>query len=629
MVSSRGRGDREAGSGRVRLDAEHLAAIRPAGPAQWSADGRHVAFAWPDRGGLPYLWVWSAEDARCARLTDRPIATEMDDGTDRRDIGGGPQWSPREPQVAFLSRASARAATNIWTIDLHGHLTEITDHVSDDRTPRWSPDGGRIAFVGYRDGRDDIQVVPSGGGTALQLTYDRWDNTDLDWSPDGRSIAFVSQRSDVDLFSNVLCVVAADGSDPRQLTRSETANDRSPRWSPDGRTIAFVSDRDGNDDIWLVRSDGSDLRRLTAGPGAKGDPRWSPDGARIAHTRTRACEIDVCVTTVEDGTTDAIASGGVNTATRWSPDGRSLLYLRSGPAAPPDLWIQPLEDRPGVEPRRVTNVAGDNLAGMRFSEPRVVRYRSPDGLEIEGLYYAPTERTEGRAPGMVWVHGGSNAFQANGWEPLIQYLAQRGYAILAPNYRGSTGHGRGFMRANMGDRTGDDLQDWVAAAAWLRERREVDPERIAIAGRSWGGYATLLSLGRSPETFQAGVAIAAPSNWETYWDHTRLAWTRRFRVKLMGPPAPNIHVYRRQSPVRYAEAFRAPVLILHGEDDPGVPSTQAREMSEALARAGKGHECRIYEGEGHSFAGADAIVDSTRRIERFLSEALALAAIPA
>lgn len=548
---------------------------------------------------------------------------ELEDGTDRRDVGGGPQWSPREERVAFLSTADAGGRTSIWTAGADGEATQVTDHVSDDRTPRWSPDGESIAFVGQRDGRDDVQVVPRSGGTALQLTYDRWDNTDVDWSPDGRWLAFSSQRSDVDLFSNVLCVVGASGSEVRQLTRSDAANERSPRWSPGGRTIAFVSDREGNDDVWLVQADGSGLRRLTSGSGAKGDPRWSPDGRRILHTRTRACEIDLWATSVEDGTSEPLVTGGSNTAPRWSPDGASILYVHAGPGKPADLWVRGQGNGGDAAPRRITDVAGGELSGMRFSAPEVVRYRSPDGLAVEGLYYAPVDRTTRRAPAIVWVHGGSNAFHANGWEPVIQYLAQRGYAIVAPNYRGSTGYGREFMHANMGDRTGDDLQDWVAAAAWLRGRDDVDGERIAIVGRSWGGYAALLALGRSPETFQAGVAIAAPSNWETYWERTRMAWTRRFRVKLMGPPALNLELYRRQSPVRYAEAFRAPALILHGQADPGVPCEQALEMAAALRRAGKAHECHVYEGEGHSFSGADAIVDSVRRIERFLDTALA------
>ncbi|HVX28892.1 MAG TPA: hypothetical protein VHA53_00325, partial [Nitrolancea sp.] len=171
-----------------RLEFEHLVAVRSAGPGNWSADGRHIAFVWAERSGTSYLWTYDLETARLRRVSERPIVLEATDGTDRRDTGGGPQWSPTDSKIAFLSNSSRGADTSVWSVGLDGNeAVEITQHVSSDRTPRWSPDGERIAFVGNRDGRDDIQIVPAAGGIAVQYTYDRWDNTDLDWSPDGQS----------------------------------------------------------------------------------------------------------------------------------------------------------------------------------------------------------------------------------------------------------------------------------------------------------------------------------------------------------------------------------------------------------------------------------------------------------
>lgn len=613
-----------------------MADVRPTGAGNWSHDGRDVAFYRSDRDGVDRLYVVSSSGSPERRVTERAVVVEMTEGTDRRDVMGGPRWSPTESVIAFLSKRDGAPGVGIWLAEPASPGTgpwEILRHRADDRSLRWSPDGKRIAFVGNRDGKDNL-FVGDVDGEPWQLTFDRYDNTDPDWSPDGLTIAFISQRSDIDLFSNSICTIPAIGGEITRLTDDDRANERSPRWSPDGHAIAFVSNREDIDDIWLLDPKSANLTRLTSGPGDKGDPQWSPDGTRIAYTRVIDCQI--ALESIEVGTrrVTVIASGGVNTHPRWSPDGCEILHSHSDTAHPDDLWVASMRDDDDAThtkshrpPRRqVTNAAGGTLDGIRFGGVEIVSFSSRDGLEIQGLLYSPPLPSSEPGPAIVWVRGGPNAVHVDGWHPLLQYLAQRGYTILAPNYRGSTGSGRAFMEANYGATTGGDMDDWLGAADQLRRLPTVDPHRVAIMGRSYGGYATLLALGVHPDEFQAGVGFCSPSDWFGYWENCEIGWGRRLHVKLMGLPITNRETQTLRSPITYARRYEAPVLILQGDADIGVPYRQAMVMADELRALGKEYECVIYPGENHVYTGQYAIKDSTARIEAFLAAHLSRAA---
>jgi dipeptidyl aminopeptidase/acylaminoacyl peptidase len=604
------------------LTPEDLASIRPAGVGAWIGKADATAFFWADRSGATRLWRVSVNAGWPSLLSDKAVTLEQADGTDRRDVLGGPQCDPSGVRYAVTARSAPADSNSIWIINAaEGSAVELTSRLGDDyRTPRWSPTGTSLVCVRNRDGRDDIVLLDAVPGHAHQLTYDRWDNTDPDWSPDATRIAYISQRCDEDLFGSSVCVIPAEGGEPQVLTPIDGANDRSPRWAPDGSAIAFISDRAGADDVWVIAPDGSDRRPLTHGMGSKGDPHWSPDSTWILYTQFDDCDVRIMAVKANGSAVREVAVGGVNEAPRWSPDGTRILYQRSGPGSPPDLWLKPWDGSPSDPGLRLTAVAGSRLDNVHFSEPTVVNYESHDGLSIQALLYRPPERTTDSGRGIVYVRGGPNAVNTNGWLPQIQYLVQRGFTILVPNYRGSLGYGRQFMESNRFVSPGDDIDDWVASAQYLADLPEVDAERIAVMGRSYGGYATLIMLGLHPELFKVGVAIAAPSNWATCWEESPMPWMRRLQSWLMGRPTSHPDLYEARSPINYADKYTAPLLIIQGETDPAVPPTQATAMARRLHELGKQCQCHVYPGEAHLFSGPDAIIDSTRKIEAFLTE---------
>jgi Tol biopolymer transport system component len=212
----------------------------------------------------PDIYVMDADGSDQIRLTQRPSGNRS------------PAWSPDGSRIAFVSYRDGN--DDIYVMDADGsNQTRLTRDPSGGWSPAWSPDGSRIAFESYRDGNDDIYVMDADGSNQTRLTRDPSGDWSPAWSPDGSRIAFVSYRDGND----DIYVMDADGSNQTRLTQN-SAWDWSPAWSPDGSRIAFLSDRDGNNDIYVMDAGGSNQTRLTRDPSGVSSLAWSPDGSRIA-----------------------------------------------------------------------------------------------------------------------------------------------------------------------------------------------------------------------------------------------------------------------------------------------------------------------------------------------------------
>ncbi len=598
--------------------------MRAPGPGSWSPDGSKIAFFWAREESLQ-LWVMPAAGGWPLQLTAPPLAVDMHRCIVDRHFTVSPEWSPDGEYVAFTARSGGEKAAALWVVRSDGgEPRRLTRHPGSDWCPRWSPDGRRIAFVSQRpparEGINDIWIVAAQGGTPLQLTHDRFDNVEPRWSPDGKYIVFSSQRSDLDWFCKDICFVAASSGSVVELTSGELVRDRFPRWSPSGDRVFFLSDRSGYDEVWSVSLDGQEASQITEATGQdKGDFALSPDGDWLAYESTRGANVDIMVMPVSGGDAAKLSSGdGVSVWPSWSPDGKMVLFSGSSPVHSRELWVASASQR---EPRQLTFTMMGNLKGAALVEPESVRFDSTDGFTIEGLLYRPVQVKEGaKYPALLLIHGGPNGLHANEWDPFLHYLATKGYVTLAPNCRGSTGYGRAFMDANIKDFAGGDMEDWAHAVAYLKNLDYVHGDRIAIWGRSYGGFAALIGVAKLPDLFKVGICQFGPSNWLSFWDETTGA--RNLTWRYLGLPLENRALYEDRSPVNFVQDIRAPLLILQGAADDGVTPRQSEEMVSALDRAGKVHEYEVYEGEGHGFLKAEHVIDAAERIEGFLARHL-------
>jgi dipeptidyl aminopeptidase/acylaminoacyl peptidase len=247
--------------------------------------------------------------------------------------------------------------------------------------------------------------------------------------------------------------------------------------------------------------------------------------------------------------------------------------------------------------------------------PEQVSYKSFDGLEIPAFLYCPA-KSNGAA--ILYPHGGPKDQYGFIWDELAQYFVAKGYTYLAPNYRGSTGYGKEFERANYDDWGGGDTHDCLFGAKFLRDMKDVNPDRIGIMGGSYGGYMVSCSLARDPEyLFACGVMKYGDSNLVSSWAQCE----RRLRIYteiFLGHPSAKLDIYRKGSPIAEAKHVKKPMLILHGLLDTIVPPEASEEWVEALKRHEKVFEYKTYEDEPHGFLRRENQLDVYERIETFL-----------
>ena len=259
-----------------------------------------------------------------------------------------------------------------------------------------------------------------------------------------------------------------------------------------------------------------------------------------------------------------------------------------------------------------------------LAETRSIRYRARDGRTIEGYLTLPPGREARSLPAVLLPHGGPWWRDVFGFNPWAQWLANRGFAVLQPNFRGSTGYGKDHLNAGnkeWGGKMQDDLTDGVG---WLIEEGIADPHRIAIMGGSYGGYATLAGLAFTPELYRAGVDLVGPSNLFTFIESIPPYWKpmRALLHQRVGDPEKDRELLRARSPLFFADRIRAPLLIGQGKNDPRVKREESLQIVEALKERGRPVAYVEYPDEGHGFARVENRLDFFRRADEFLKRHL-------
>jgi dipeptidyl aminopeptidase/acylaminoacyl peptidase len=332
---------------------------------------------------------------------------------------------------------------------------------------------------------------------------------------------------------------------------------------------------------------------------------------------------------------------GICSRPTFSPDSESIIFTFENANNPPALWqytvktglFTPLT-RPEVDPSlrpgqairaipakppaaaRPASAGFVNVAGNFNPQlcPEYIKYPSLDHIPVPALLYQP-ENPTGMA--IVYIHGGPNWLSQNRWDEHINDFLQRGWIVLAPNYRGSTGYGRAWQLANRFDPGGRDCDDILAAADFLIQSQLADPKRIAVTGRSYGGYLTMMALVSAPQKWAAGSAVAPFLNFLTSVENMRED-VRRWDVENFGDPQQRPEFFRERSPLFHLDRVQASVQLICGAHDLRCPASQSIAARDELQRLGKPVELCLYPDEGHVFLKSENILDARlKRLEFF------------
>jgi dipeptidyl aminopeptidase/acylaminoacyl peptidase len=589
--------------------------VKTLGAPSVSPDGKRVLYTVVDAVSAP---------DKSEFVTQIWLATT--DGKENYQITFGdksstnPKWSPDGNWIAFTSNRKDNK-NNLYLLRLQGGEAEpLTDVKSGVGEFEWSPDGRALAFTmtdpkteeeekndkGKNDFRwiDEnlkmsrlyllsIQKDASGKREPRRLTTANYNISAFDWSPDGSRIVFSHTRSAVAndwTTSDVSIVEIASGRVSGFVTTP--AAETSPRFSPDGKSIAMVTS--DNPPRWaqsgliqIVSTGGGQPKTLSASyDGQPNIAGWSADGRRIYFSEAKGTGTQIYAIDVGSNRIEEIkATQAVYSTINLNDSGTMFGFVRQTSDTPPEAFVASVRDFTPVQ----ISKANTGLKMAPLGRTEVIRWKSRDGKEIEGLLTYPVGYRAGqKVPLILNIHGGpAGVFQqtfigGRGVYPIAAF-ASKGYAVLRPNPRGSSGYGAEFRRANIKDWGGEDYHDLMTGVDKVIEMGVADPERLGVMGWSYGGFMTSWIVTQT-KRFKAASAGAPVTNLMSF---TGTADIPAFIPDYFGGQFwEAMELYQKHSPAFNVKGVTTPTMIQHGEADIRVPISQGYEFYNALKAQG-------------------------------------------
>jgi dipeptidyl aminopeptidase/acylaminoacyl peptidase len=650
-----------AQTARRPLKLDDMARFRGVGDPQISPDGQWVAY------------VVNTTDAKEDKSNSHNWMINIDGSNDRQitfsqSSESSPRWSPDGKYLSFTSSrpGPGKAKGNqVWLLDRSGgeamQLTELKGRL---QGHEWSPDSKRLALViGDPDPEADPEPSPQPGATPRvpkpividryrfkqdgagyllkgrqtyiylfdiatkkleRLTKSKWDESSPAWSPHGTRIAFMSNHSedpDRDPAAQLYVADATPGATEKQLTPAATRAGRSrPEWSPDSKWITILEGDEikygayGMDHLALVPADGSSaptrLKAVEDLDRGVALPKFSAEGKSIRFLVTDDRSVYPAKANLSGGAVEKLLKPPVAIA-NWNFAGGKAVVTTGDDAKPNELYVWE-----GNSLRQLTKQNDALLAELDLGVTEEVGFQSKDGTQVNGLLTYPVGYVKGtKVPLLLRIHGGPNSQDQHSFSLERQMFAANGYAVLAVNYRGSSGRGQKFSRSIFADWGNYEVQDLLAGVDHVVKIGVADPDRLGVGGWSYGGILTDYLIA-TDNRFKAATSGAGTAFTVSFYG------TDQYIIQYdheIGPPwNPKAwETYIKVSyPFLHADRIQTPTLFLGGERDFNVPIEGSQQMYQALRSLGIDTQLIIYPNENHGIQRPSYQRD---RMERYLA----------
>ncbi|WP_243292225.1 S9 family peptidase [Bacillus sp. FJAT-47783] len=559
--------------------------------------------------GLPQVWTMNEEQepVEYVHFEDRIMSVHHSPKGDKTVVGMDDNGNEKQ-QLFLFKQSSGEIEPLVQAPDCFHHFGG------------WSPNGKFITFSSNRRNPGFFDVyIQDITNKKTDVVY-RFDGKciPLRWLPDGENILIEIPETNIDQAIYILNIET--GKTTRVGKSDMPARYQSIEITKDGKGGFMLTDL-GEETLYLSRFSldcpGHIERLVHFTEWDIEEMKLSPDENHLVYTLNEGGISSLYIfdlMTNKEKKIESLPDGVINSLSWLNPD--QFIFSLNTPTSPGDIWEMSLSKK---KVKRITFISQAEAVESLLKEPKICSFSSFDGLSVPYFYYEKESGVD--KPAVIYVHGGPESQTRATYNPVIQYLVNQGIVVIVPNIRGSKGYGREYIKLDDARKRMDAVDDLAWLVKDIVKSHGVNPKKIGIMGRSYGGFMVLAALTHYPDLWAAGVNIVGFSNIRTFLENTG-SWRRYLREYEYGSLKHDADFFEEIAPINHFHKIKAPLLVFHGRNDSRVPISEAEQLVSSMKSLGQDVQFTIFEDEGHQTEKIDNQVTMNTQIAEFLKKNL-------